>query len=772
MLVKFAFHKIFKSFLFGEINMSKIVGIDLGTSNSVVALKGVSVEVLKNAEGELLTPSSVTMLPGGNGEEKLIGVTSRRVAKQYPETTVTSVKRLMGLEFEDPNILMLRESGRYSYAITTDETEPRSIRISLNNKNYSPEVISSWILEKLVTDAEKSLGEKINQAVVTVPAYFSDSQKFATRAACQMAGINLLKLLPEPTAAAISFGIDEMSPDESKSVMIFDLGGGTFDISILNIASGQFLEVTKGGDMWLGGDDIDSLIMTHCIAATEKQNTGIKIEELVQALPSSEKARFNLEFKNACEQAKIKLSTQMSVCVEVIGLLKNLQSGKLVDIEVEISRNELSEMLSPFSHRLEKISTDVLYSVGYEKDLIDMVVMVGGSSSIPAFQLKMKEIFGDAKVFVHPRPMYAIAEGAAIMAHKMASQENETTALHGILQTSAHPYYLQLANGKTLRLAERNVVLPYAHSERLQFQSASQHMARLRVLNDIDGVFETVGELWLFPDGDKPKLETSQNKQVSFDLKFEISEDNIIILTAQYNSEETGGHSSQNTSLILSRSGLAIHMRNALEKILSDAYLKENFGSEAKSLLQLSKILNSTISNLVDAKLGVVNEAAKELAQAQLTTLKKLFEMGESHFYTVYFSKFLFSLVKFSVNEKIKFEFQEVLEKAENSLMLLSNAEEIEINGEALEDFVDSTFDMPLRSAASFVFINAQTFKKDCEKLKIIIAKFAKNAGNVNENTPEKTQCEEEIFEILSNYDTEDVSRPQSFERDVVRVGV
>ena len=266
--------------------MGVTIGIDLGTTNSVMALKKIEVVTLRNAEGEELTPSCVTAIPNPKNDtfDFVVGRDSRNLLKQYPEQTITSVKRLMGRDFEDLEVQNIIKEHRVGYQITTEASEPGSIRIPLGGKMQTPEMISGMILGKLIRDGEAELNAKIEQAVVTVPAYFSDRQKFATRAACDYAGIKLLRLLPEPTAAALSFGLGELDKNGSRTMMVFDLGGGTFDISVLSFAAGNFMEVTKGGDMWLGGDNIDTLLVDYIFDCVQKEAHCKPIKELIEKL--------------------------------------------------------------------------------------------------------------------------------------------------------------------------------------------------------------------------------------------------------------------------------------------------------------------------------------------------------------------------------------------------------------------------------------------------------------------------------------------------------
>lgn len=360
--------------------MGMTIGIDLGTTNSVVSIKKINVSTILNAEGEELTPSCVTAVPrsGNNSFDFFVGLNSLNLLKQYPEQTIRSVKRLMGRDFEDPEIQQLIKNHAVSYQIITDPSEPGSILIPLAGKMYTPEMISGMILSKLVRDSEVELQGKIEQAVVTVPAYFSDRQKFATRAACDYAGIKLLRLLPEPTAAALSFGIENLGKNDFCTIMVFDLGGGTFDISILSLAGGSFMEITKGGDMWLGGDDVDKLLIDHIFDCAQRQAKCKPIIELINQLTPTDKMRFLVEIKEKAEAAKIQLSFKEFATVSMFGLLKD--ENQLIDIDVSINRAEFDDLVEPVVNRVSHLAKQILNEIHFEPELIDTVLMVGGSS--------------------------------------------------------------------------------------------------------------------------------------------------------------------------------------------------------------------------------------------------------------------------------------------------------------------------------------------------------------------------------------------------------
>lgn len=596
--------------------MGITIGIDLGTTNSATCIKKIYLSPIRNAEGDELTPSCVTAIPQADDTsfDYVVGRASRDLLKQYPEHTITSVKRLIGRDFDDTEVENMINHDLVSYCITTDPSEPGSIRIPLAGSLQTPEMISGIILKKLIADGEKELQGKIDQVVVTVPAYFSDRQKFATRAACDYAGVKLLRLLPEPTAAALSFGLGELPPDESRTMMVFDLGGGTFDISVLSFAGGSFMEITKGGDMWLGGDNIDQLLVDHIFSCAQKTADCKPIPELINLLSPAEKARFIVEIKEKAEAAKIELSSAPSATVDLYGLLKD-EENKLIDIDVTITREEFATLLNPVVRRISDMARQILQEIRFEPELIDTVLMVGGSSLVPAIQEELKNLFGAEKVMQHPRPMLAIAEGAALMAAQMTSQENsKEDQFFSMMHSTAHDYYLQLAGGKKHLLVARNTPLPVTVEEKLSFTTARQFLARLRVLNEVDGVLDAVGELWFHDDAEATEKEDDPTQLM---LRFSVDEDNIITMKASSLTNE-----SHFIEAHIARGSLAAKLYGDLERTLSSIVAQKSSGSIEKDTQKLSRQIVATILTASDPLTGETRVEQKLKAQRQINTLK------------------------------------------------------------------------------------------------------------------------------------------------------
>ncbi|HEY9661507.1 MAG TPA: Hsp70 family protein, partial [Allocoleopsis sp.] len=399
--------------------MGNIIGIDLGTTNSVAAFKFADIEVVTANENappdRKLTRSIVTANQGA----LVVGETAYNQIGANPEDVVISIKRLMGRGFND--LVLQQQQSRFSYKITpTEHGTENSLSVWLAGKAYEPEDISAEILKQVVRNAQSyqaQQGQKsqITSAVITVPAYFNDKQRHATRSAAFRAGIIPLELLPEPTAAAISYGFKPNGTGDAKTILVYDFGGGTFDASIITTASNQFIELGKAGDLWLGGDDVDHLLVEYVKKQVAQEEGFDDIDTLIAKMPHYQRVRFNADLRKAVERAKIDLSrTEIARVIPATPLLDDL--GMAIPINVEITRQVFEQLLTPLVDRTIEVCHNAIHFSEYTIDLIDVVLLVGGSSQIPLVQRKVQEAFGTHKVAVHPRPMTAVAEGAAIVA--------------------------------------------------------------------------------------------------------------------------------------------------------------------------------------------------------------------------------------------------------------------------------------------------------------------------------------------------------------------
>lgn len=635
--------------------MTKAIGIDLGTTNSAVGLKRLDTDILRNAEGDLLTPSVVgyrkrqgLFKSGG----MIVGKHALEWMVQDPENTVVSVKRLMGRSFEDEDVQRLVQGGRYAYTVKPlTAGSAHSVAVVLNGEEYRPEQISGEILAKLKRDCEAELGETVAHAVVTVPAYFNDKQKRATRMAAAIAGLKVQRLLPEPTAAAISFGVDTLGEGESETVLVFDMGGGTFDISVLTIAEGRFIEQGKGGDMWMGGDDIDHLVTDYVYRQTEEENDIPSLRALVERLPAAEKNRFLGDLRNGVEAAKIRLSTEKSAVIEVLGLLKDAD-GDILDVEVELTRERFETLLGPFAGRAVELTKQVLTSIQFEPDLIDRVVMVGGSSCIPLIVEKMKGLFGQGKVLVHERPLLAIAEGAAILAHRLSdayecpgcgqevAQSDKVCTSCGfdlvqdlagkgvvdIVHSTSHDYYLELEDGSDHLLVDRNMPLPFKTQGAFRLMHPEQRLAHFRFYNLVNEERESIGDLWLSFDPNEDSKGGASEKDVrEVLLDFEIDEDNLITVGASLVDRPE-----VRVSRTLSQGNADERLFLELEGAIARVNGEEHEYFTKYDFLYRSGEIARTINVVIDPETGEEDPKASRDAARRLAVAAELVEREES----------------------------------------------------------------------------------------------------------------------------------------------
>jgi molecular chaperone DnaK len=380
--------------------MGRIVGIDLGTTNSVIAIVDAGgVKILENRENERLTPSVVSFHKG----EFVVGSPALRVYLLEPRNTIISIKRLMGRAISDPEVQRVKSKYLYEIVEPSDGTKD-SVRVKIGGREYSPVDISAMILTKLKKDAEYILGEKITHAVITVPAYFSDKQRQATREAGLKAGLTVMKILDEPTAAAIAYGV-QSKDNEAKYILVYDLGGGTFDVSILVMSAGAFSVLNLEGDMWLGGDDFDQVIVDYVVRK-------VKREYNVDPL---ENHRFMATLKMEARKAKETLSSRRIADIIIPGSLQD-NSGNIIDIEIEITREWFEENIKSLVERTIFITKKALENAALSPNDIDYVLMVGSATRIPKVQEAVEQFFGAEKVLRKIHPKECVAIGAAIAA--------------------------------------------------------------------------------------------------------------------------------------------------------------------------------------------------------------------------------------------------------------------------------------------------------------------------------------------------------------------
>src|SRR5215471_14780333 len=434
--------------------MSKIIGIDLGTTNSVVAImEGKEPKVITNEEGGRLTPSVVAFDDKG---EVLVGQIARRQAITNPENTIYSVKRFMGRKFDE----VQEEIKRVPYKVVRAPNGDAAIEI--RGKRYSPPEISARILGKLKRAAEEFLGEKINEAVITVPAYFNDAQRQATKDAGRIAGLDVKRIVNEPTAAALAYGLDKK---KDEVIAVYDFGGGTFDISILEVGDNVVQVISTNGDTHLGGDDVDNLIIDWMVAEFKKSN-GVDLRNDKMALQ---------RLKEAAEKAKIELSSVQETSINLPYI--TVGAGGPMHLDMRLSRSKLEQMIAPLVERsMEPVRKALADAKKSPKD-IDEVVLVGGSTRIPMVQETVKKFFGkDPHKGVNPDEVVAV--GAAVQAGVLAGEVKDLV----LLDVTPLSLGVETLGGVMTAMIARNTTIPTQKKEIFSTATDSQPSVEVHVL--------------------------------------------------------------------------------------------------------------------------------------------------------------------------------------------------------------------------------------------------------------------------------------------------
>jgi molecular chaperone DnaK len=474
--------------------MPKTVGIDLGTTNSVIAvMEGGEPVVIPNSEGSRTTPSVVAFTKSG---ERLVGQLARRQAAVNPENTVSSIKRFMGRKFGEVD----SERKIVPYDVKPGKDDRVVVKIPNADKEFTPEELSAMILQKLKADAEAYLGEKVTDAVITVPAYFNDSQRQATKNAGQIAGLNVLRIINEPTAASLAYGLDKKA---NETILVFDLGGGTFDVSVLDVGDGVFEVKSTNGDTHLGGDDYDRRVVEWLAEEFKKQN-GIDLKSDRQALQ---------RLTEAAERAKIELSSRLETTVNLPFITADQTGPK--HLEMTLTRAKFESLTADLTERCRGPFLAALKDANLTPQQIDEVVLVGGSTRMPVIQKLVKDLLGGKEAHKGVNPDEVVAVGAAIQAGVLKGEVKDIL----LLDVTPLSLGVETLGGVATKLIERNTTIPTSRSQVFSTAADSQTSVEVHVLQgerEMARDNRTLGRFHL--DGIPPAPRGMPQIEVTFDL--------------------------------------------------------------------------------------------------------------------------------------------------------------------------------------------------------------------------------------------------------------
>ena len=584
--------------------MAKAVGIDLGTTNSVVAvMEGGKPTVIVNAEGNRLTPSVVAFTRAG---ERLVGQLAKRQAVLNPENTIYSAKRFIGRRFSE----VQEEIKNVPFKVVAGPND--AVRFDIMGKLYAPEEISALVLRKLADDAAKYLGEKVNDAVITVPAYFNDAQRQATKDAGKIAGLNVLRIINEPTAASLAYGLDKK---KNETILVFDLGGGTFDVSILDVGDGVFEVKATSGDTHLGGDDFDKRIVDWLANEFQRDN-GIDLRKDRQALQ---------RLTEAAEKAKVELSSLMETTISLPFITADATGPKHLDMR--LTRAKFDQLTADLVERCVNPVKQALSDAKITERDIDEIILVGGATRMPSVQTLVRRLMGGKEPNQSVNPDEVVAVGAAIQSGVLAGEVKDVV----LLDVTPLSLGLETLGGVMTKLVERNTTIPVRRGEVFSTADDNQTAVDVHVLQGERPLARdnrTLGHFRL--EGIRPAPRGGPQIEVTFDI------DANGILTATAHDKDTGKEQKITItgSTQLAKEEIDRMVRDAESHADEDRHRKE----EVEARNNVDAMAHQVEKQLLDlGDRAPVNEKARaeeminqvrELVRTQSTDINRLRQLG------------------------------------------------------------------------------------------------------------------------------------------------
>jgi molecular chaperone DnaK len=567
----------------------KIIGIDLGTTNSVVAvMEGKEAKVIPNAEGNRLTPSVVAFTDKG---DVLVGEPARRQAVTNPKRTVFSIKRFMGRRHSE----VATEEKMVPYEVVGGAQD--YVKVKAGDKEYTPPEISAMILRKLKEAAEAYLGHKVNKAVITVPAYFNDAQRQATKDAGQIAGLEVARIINEPTAASLAYGLDKKG---EETICVFDLGGGTFDVSVLEVADGVFRVISTNGDTHLGGDDFDEVLINH-VAEQFKREQGIDLRKDHMALQ---------RLTEACEKAKKELSSAQTTDINLPFITADASGPK--HLQMTITRAEFEKLEDALIDRVRGPVQQALKDAKLDPSKIDEVVLVGGSTRIPKVQQVVKELFGGKEPHKGVNPDEVVAVGAAIQGGVLSGEVQDIL----LLDVTPLSLGIETLGGVMTKLVERNTTIPAERKQVFSTADDNQSAVTVRVFQ---GEREMAADNRLLGQFNLEGIPPAPRGVPQIEVKFDVDANGILNVSAK-----DLGTGTEQTVRIEQSSGLS---ETEIEKMRKDADSHADEDKKKRALVearneaesrayQLEKMIKQQGDKLKDSDKSALEAAIAKVREA------------------------------------------------------------------------------------------------------------------------------------------------------------